>query len=77
MPPARVDLRTHVVELEHRRAHRVVTVRGGDRQPLVGVDVTVEQVEDAPHVWHVFSSVLHEGRQSIEQIAQFVRKHSA
>ena len=48
-----------------------------DRARSAGVDVTLEMVDEAPHVFQLFSSILPEGRGSVEGIAQFIRKHVA
>jgi acetyl esterase/lipase len=70
LPPLLIQVGTRETLLDD-------AVRLVQRAEAAGVDVTLETVEDAPHIWHVFSSVLPEGRESIEHIAQFIRKHTA
>jgi monoterpene epsilon-lactone hydrolase len=47
-----------------------------ERARAAGVDVTLEQFERAPHVWHVFASFLPEGQQAIERIGEFILEHT-
>jgi len=53
------------------------SLRLAEQARAAGVDVTLEKVDEAPHVYQLFSSMLSEGRTSIDQIAQFIRKHVA
>lgn len=41
-----------------------------------GVDVTIEVWPGMIHVWQIFASELEEGREAIEVIGSFVRKHT-
>lgn len=70
LPPMLIQVGTRETLLDD-------AVRLADRARAAGVDVTYEQVEDAPHVWHVFSSVLPEAKDSIEKIAEFTRERLA
>jgi len=70
LPPLLIQVGTRETLLDD-------SVRLVARAEEAGVDVTFETVEEAPHVWHVFSSFLPEARDSIEQIAAFTRKHTA
>jgi acetyl esterase/lipase len=40
-----------------------------------GVDVTLEEWDEMIHVWHFFASMLPEGQQAIDRIAEFIRQH--
>ena len=41
-----------------------------------GVDVTLEVWENTQHEWHFAANILPEGRQAIDGIGQFIRKHT-
>jgi acetyl esterase/lipase len=51
--------------------------RLAERARKAGVAVSYEPSEDMIHVWHLFASMLDEGRQAIDRIGEFVRKHAA
>jgi monoterpene epsilon-lactone hydrolase len=51
--------------------------RLAERARTAGVAVNYEPSEDMIHVWHLFASMLDEGRQAIDRIGEFVRKHAA
>jgi epsilon-lactone hydrolase len=51
--------------------------RLAERARKAGVAVNYEPSEDMIHVWHLFASMLDEGRQAIDRIGEFVRKHAA
>jgi acetyl esterase/lipase len=51
--------------------------RLAERARKAGVAVSYEASEDMIHVWHLFASMLDEGRQAIDRIGDFVRKHAA
>lgn len=51
------------------------STRLADRAREAGVDVALEAWDDMIHVWHFFAAMLPEGRQAIEDIGEFVRKH--
>jgi acetyl esterase/lipase len=70
LPPLLIQVGTRETLLDD-------SVRLVARAEKAGIDVTLETVEEAPHVWHVFSSFLPEGRDAIDQIAAFTRKHTA
>jgi epsilon-lactone hydrolase len=70
LPPLLIQVGTRETLLDD-------AIRLAARAEREGVDVTLETVEEAPHVWHVFSSFLPEARDSIDQIAAFTRKHTA
>jgi acetyl esterase/lipase len=69
LPPLLIQVGTRETLLDD-------SMRLAARAEQAGVDVTLETVDEAPHVWHVFSSFLPEGRDSIDQIAAFTRKHT-
>lgn len=46
------------------------------RARAAGVDVILEEVEEAPHVWHHFVPTVPEAITAIERIGAFVRRHS-
>jgi epsilon-lactone hydrolase len=50
--------------------------RLAERARKAGVAVNYEPSEDMIHVWHLFASMLDEGRQAIDRIGEFVRKHA-
>ena len=47
-----------------------------ERARAVGVDVTLEPWKDMIHVWHIFATMLPEGRQAIDRIGQFVQERT-
>jgi acetyl esterase/lipase len=51
------------------------SVRLAERALAAGVDVTLDIWEEMIHVWQIFAPMLPEGRQAIEQIGAFIRKH--
>jgi acetyl esterase/lipase len=51
-------------------------VRLADRAREAGVDVTLEVWEGMVHVWQFMAHILPEGRQAIEKIGIFVRRHT-
>ena len=51
--------------------------RDAERARKAGVAVSYEPSEDMIHVWHLFASMLDEGRNAIDRIGEFVRKHAA
>jgi acetyl esterase/lipase len=51
--------------------------RLAERARKAGVAVSYEPSEDMIHVWHLFASMLDEGRQAIDRIGEFVRKQAA
>jgi acetyl esterase/lipase len=70
LPPLLIQVGTRETLLDD-------SIRLAGRAERAGVDVTFETFEEAPHVWHVFSSFLPEGRDALDQIAAFMRKHTA
>jgi len=70
LPPLLIQVGTRETLLDD-------SIRLVARAEQAGIDVTFEIVDEAPHVWHVFSSFLPEGRDAIDQIASFTRKHTA
>jgi acetyl esterase/lipase len=52
-------------------------VRLADRARAAGVSVELEVRDDLWHVWHLLAAYLPEGRQAIERIGTFIRKHQA
>jgi acetyl esterase/lipase len=49
-------------------------VRLAERARADGVEVVLEPWEDMVHVWHFFASMLPEGQEAIERIAEFIQK---
>lgn len=70
LPPLLVQVGTH--ETLHDDS-----VRFAEKAKAAGVDVTLDVVDEMVHVWQVFSSFLPEGREAIERMGEFVRKHTA
>jgi phosphinothricin tripeptide acetyl hydrolase len=52
------------------------STRLAERAKSAGVDVALELWDDMIHVWHFFASMLPEGRQAIDRIGEFIRKHT-
>lgn len=50
--------------------------RLAERARKAGVSVTYEPWENMIHVWQIFAPMLDEGKQAIERIGEFVRKHA-
>ena len=50
-------------------------IRMADRARKNGVEVTLNTAEDMCHVWHIFSSILPEAMEAIEEVARFIQKH--
>jgi monoterpene epsilon-lactone hydrolase len=50
--------------------------RLAERARKAGVSVTYEPWENMIHVWQMFAPMLDEGKQAIERIGEFVRKHA-
>jgi acetyl esterase/lipase len=70
LPPLLIQVGTRETLLDD-------STRLAERARAAGVDVTIDTVEGAPHVWQVFSSFLPEGRDAIDRIANFTQKHTA
>jgi epsilon-lactone hydrolase len=70
LPPLLIQVGTRETLLDD-------STRLAERARVAGVDVTIDTVEGAPHVWQVFSSFLPEGRDAIDRIADFTHKHTA
>jgi len=70
LPPLLIQVGTRETLLDD-------SIRLVARAEQAGIDVTFETVDEAPHVWHVFSSFLPEGRDAIDGIASFTRKHTS
>ncbi len=51
------------------------STRLADRAKTAGVDVTLEPWDDMIHVWQFMASMLPEGQQSIDRIADFITEH--
>jgi len=69
LPPMLIHVGTAEVLLDD-------STRLAERARAAGVDVSLEPWEDMIHVWHYFASMLPEGRQAIERIGEFVRRHT-
>lgn len=51
------------------------TARFAAKARKEGVDVTLYESEDLFHVWHIFARYIPEAKQSINDIAKFVKRH--
>jgi acetyl esterase/lipase len=51
--------------------------RLAERAKTAGVEVTLEEYPDMPHVWHMFGSFLPEAQQAIAQIGEFVQQRTS
>lgn len=51
--------------------------RLAERAKKAGVEVSYEPWENMIHVWHLFAPMIDEGKQAIERIGEFVRRHAA
>jgi acetyl esterase/lipase len=68
LPPLLIQVGTRETLLDD-------ATRLAERARSAGVEVTIDAVEGAPHVFQVFSSFLPEGRDAIDRIADFTQKH--
>jgi monoterpene epsilon-lactone hydrolase len=68
LPPLLVQVGTAETLLDDSR-------RLADRCREVGVEVSLEEWEGMPHVWHFFVSFLPEAQQAIARAGQFLRQH--
>lgn len=69
LPPLLIQVGTSEILLDD-------ALRLTERARAAGVNVTLSQYEDMPHVWHVFASFLPEGWQADREIGDFVMQHS-
>jgi epsilon-lactone hydrolase len=69
LPPLLIQVGTHETLLDD-------AVRVADRARAAGVDVSLEAVEEMPHVWHVFASFLPEAQDAIERAGEFIQKRT-
>ena len=69
LPPLLLQVGTAEVLLDDSR-------RLADKAKAAGVDVTLEEWDDMPHVWQAFVSFLPEAKQSLESCGEFVKKHT-
>ena len=67
LPPLLIQIGTAEVLLDD-------STRLADRAREAGVDVELKVWDDMIHVWHLFSSILPEGQEAIEQMGAFIRK---
>lgn len=49
--------------------------RVADRLNAAGVDATLDEWDEMVHVWHSMAPILPEGRQAVDRIGDFVRRH--
>jgi acetyl esterase/lipase len=68
LPPLLVQVGTAETLLDDSR-------RLADRCREAGVEVSLEEWEGMPHVWHFFVSFLPEAQQAIARAGQFLRQH--
>ncbi len=52
------------------------STRLADLAKGAGVEVELEIWDDMIHVWHMFAPILPEGKQAIEQAADFIKRHT-
>ncbi len=69
LPPLLIQVGTSEILLDDAR-------RLAERARAAGVNATLSQYEDMPHVWHVFASFLPEARQADDEIGDFVMQHT-
>lgn len=51
------------------------SVRLAQKAKDAGVDATLEIWDDMPHNWPMYAHVLPEGRQAVDRVGEFVRRH--
>lgn len=68
LPPMLIQVGTAEVLLDD-------STRLAERARAQGVDIVLEPWEDMIHVWPFFAAMLPEGRQAIERIGEFIRRH--
>jgi len=68
LPPLFIQVGTAEVLLDD-------ATRLAEQAKSAGVNVTLEQWEEMIHMWH-FYPMVPEGQQAIEQISEFIRKHT-
>jgi len=69
LPPLLIQVGTEETLLDD--SHRLA-----EEARNAGVAVTLDVFDDMPHVWHVFASYLPEAQKAIDQIGEFVRRHT-
>ena len=69
LPPLLLQVGTAEVLLDD-------SLRLAERAREAGVDVTLEEWDDMPHVWQAFASFLPEAKQALEHCGLFVREHT-
>lgn len=69
LPPLLIQVGTIETLLDDSR-------RLAERARAAGVEVTLEEYPDMPHVWHMFGSFLPEAQQAIDRIGEFVRQRT-
>ena len=68
LPPMLIQVGTAEILLDD-------AIRIADHASKDGVEVTLNKAEDMCHVWHLFTSMLPEALEAIEEAALFIRKH--
>ncbi len=53
------------------------STRFAKKAQAAGVAVDLEVWEEMIHIWPFFAAVLPEGRQAIDRMASFIKKHAA
>lgn len=69
LPPLLVQVGTSEILLDD-------ALRLAERARRAGVNLTLSQYQDMPHVWHVFASFLPQARQAAGEIGDFVLQHT-
>jgi acetyl esterase/lipase len=76
--PLHADLRglpPLLIQVGRREVLLDDSLRLAQKAQRAGVDVTLEVWPGMIHVWQIFASELEEGREAIERIGAFVKKH--
>lgn len=69
LPPMLIQVGTSEILLDDAK-------RLAARAKEAGMEVVLEIWDEMFHVWHFFSSLLPEGREAIDHIGQFIRRHT-
>jgi epsilon-lactone hydrolase len=70
LPPLLIQVGTRETLLDD-------AIRIADRAKEAGVDVTLDVVEDMPHVFPLFASFLPEAQAGIERLGDFIKAHTS
>jgi monoterpene epsilon-lactone hydrolase len=64
-----------LIQVGRREALLDDTTRLAHRARKAGIDVTLEVWTGMIHVWQIFASELEEGREAVDRIGEYLRKH--